>query len=424
MRGKRKFLGIMAAIVCCIFVFCYLFEIVFYGIARQKQPLSNCEFSSREDLSQCWAKSLQRDDLAVLDLPEDDPHPKSEDYLFHPSVSNLRQIGPAAIPFMIPYIKSPLKSPTFSISNRFFNFLCSKYTLDEMTQRSESFCYKHLSDMGMFERKTLERSWTALEMIIDDAVVFDERKHLIQLLRISMKSLLQKEKGDHLPYALLKKLPNNADLGININIDVSYKEFSRLFANEELFLKKLQINSNYNKDDQIKLLQTNRCEKCKLFSARLLEQNLAEAHLQSVDFCLANLDYAVFKNADLKGAYMNWATLFRANLQGADLRNAKLNRAYLRAANLRNANLEKTQILGATLFEANLNGAKLKKADLRNVNLRDANLENADFTEANMENADLSRANLKNANFTGTNLKNADFTGVNLKNANLTGAIF
>lgn len=140
----------------------------------------------------------------------------------------------------------------------------------------------------------------------------------------------------------------------------------------------------------------------------LININLENEYLKSIDLSGANL-----RGANLEGANLEKAKLKRANLRGSfvlDIEKEtkyKINNGLIRTTNFENSNLKGSVLTNADCRGSNFRGANLSKSNLVNTNFNSAYLEGANFEKAN-----LSQANFKLARLYCTNLKGADLTRV------------
>ena len=185
-----------------------------------------------------------------------------------------------------------------------------------------------------------------------------------------------------------------------------------------------------------------------LEGTNLAEANFSKANLESADLHLTNLRRSNLSAANLEKVNLVGSTLISANLSdcqlaGAQIENASLAEAYLVGAvlngtSLLDSNLTHTIMLRVKLNEANLknvvlDGANLIYAELNNANLVMARLNCTNLAGASMKGAKLMGADLRFANFLGADMEGVSFQGAdlsyanlmqtNLKNANFEGAI-
>ena len=91
---------------------------------------------------------------------------------------------------------------------------------------------------------------------------------------------------------------------------------------------------------ELRLLESRRCNGCRLEEAELVQTDLHQAQLRGAHLQRANLSGARLDGADLRGADLRFTSLHGASLQGADLRGAVLSGADLRQADLSEAQLD------------------------------------------------------------------------------------
>ena len=147
--------------------------------------------------------------------------------------------------------------------------------------------------------------------------------------------------------------------------------------------------------------------------------NLAEANLNKVNFCSADLSQACLQKTNCHRTSFIWANLsesrfndadlseadfFNANLYGADLSRANCSNARFTQANLRRASLSETELSRADLSEANLSKARLNSANLSEANLNSSDLHEAELLEADLNRASLYRTNLRQSELSQANL--------------------
>ena len=90
----------------------------------------------------------------------------------------------------------------------------------------------------------------------------------------------------------------------------------------------------------IRLLNTKRCENCRLADADLVQADLRDAELKGAQLQRANLSGARLDGARLVGADLSFTSLQGASLRGADLRGTRLLGTDLRDADLGGALLD------------------------------------------------------------------------------------
>lgn len=104
---------------------------------------------------------------------------------------------------------------------------------------------------------------------------------------------------------------------------------------------------------------------------------------------------------------VNWQQCDKA---GEQLLNTDLSDAILNSINLKNSNLFGSQFIKADMSYANLSHSDLSFADFQGARLKGANLRAADLSKANLNSADLSYADLSDAKIGDAVFTNADFS--------------
>ena len=138
----------------------------------------------------------------------------------------------------------------------------------------------------------------------------------------------------------------------------------------------------------------------------LLDADLSEAKLFSV-----NLENAMLAGVDLRRADLQRTVLSGSSLVDANLGHALMLDAKLSEADLSGAQMFSTDLAGADLSGATLKGAKLFQTLLMNANLTDADLTGTAFSEANLSWANLTRADFTDSGGEFVNFKRADLRG-------------
>lgn len=102
----------------------------------------------------------------------------------------------------------------------------------------------------------------------------------------------------------------------------------------------------------IQLLDTKRCQGCKLQDSDLVRADLRDADLRKAQLQRANLSGARLEGANLQGADLSYTSL-----QGASLRGANLQGAVLAGTDLRNTDLSGAQLDENSLAQSHWQGA-------------------------------------------------------------------
>lgn len=118
----------------------------------------------------------------------------------------------------------------------------------------------------------------------------------------------------------------------------------------------------------LQLLETRRCQACRLQDADLAQTDLRDARLRGAQLQRANLSGAQLDGADLSGADLSFTSLAGASLRGADLRGSQLVGTDLRQADLSGALLSPGALGRSHWQEARgVNLALLGYSDLHNA---------------------------------------------------------
>lgn len=124
----------------------------------------------------------------------------------------------------------------------------------------------------------------------------------------------------------------------------------------------------------LRLLESRRCQGCRLADADLVHADLRDADLRGAQLQRANLSRAQLDGARLSGADLSFTSLQGASLRGADLRGARLEGTDLREANLSGALLDQGALARSHWNRATGVSPELQSyAELHNAGVEAAN---------------------------------------------------
>ncbi len=125
--------------------------------------------------------------------------------------------------------------------------------------------------------------------------------------------------------------------------------------------------------------------------ADLKDANLAQAHLNNVDFSCADLSNAKFTQSYLTDVNFNKAILTKSQFIQANLQNVSMQNAMMSACSMSQCRAPNVILSGADLSFSNLTSADLLHAKCRFTNFTEANMSDTTFRDADTSGANFQR---------------------------------